>query len=164
VSVGCLEIRIKRLPRAFSYHQGVNGSDKQPHVAARALVNVTSLRPIDFVLCVRPQLFAVSGFPVTQVGFPEHVRRLQRPAQFGFVGETDPHVHHPFLEHDLAVDSGILTDTHRRRHEEYRNGWAWGGWLGLRYWQRSLTYLDKKIIFEEPSSSAVETMNLGFGA
>jgi hypothetical protein len=42
--------------------------------------------------------------------------------------------------------------------------WLPGVWLGLRYWQRSLTYLDKKIIFEEQSSSAVETMNLGFGA
>jgi hypothetical protein len=42
----------------------------------------------------------------------------------------------------------------------------WGPvvWVGLRYWQRNLTYLDKKIIFEEQSPSAVETMNLGFGA
>ncbi len=42
--------------------------------------------------------------------------------------------------------------------------WLAGAWLGLRYWQRSLTYLDKKIIFEEQSPSAIETMNLGFGA
>ncbi|MFZ0581314.1 MAG: hypothetical protein WBY66_24970 [Candidatus Acidiferrales bacterium] len=42
--------------------------------------------------------------------------------------------------------------------------WVPAVWLGLRYWQRNLTYLDKKIIFEEHSPSAVETMNLGFGA
>jgi hypothetical protein len=42
--------------------------------------------------------------------------------------------------------------------------WVPGVWIGLRYWQRSLTYLDKKIIFEEQSPSAVETMKLGFGA
>ena len=39
-----------------------------------------------------------------------------------------------------------------------------GAWLGLRYWRRSLTYLDKKIIFEEESPAAVEMMNLDFGA
>ncbi|MGA8408166.1 MAG: hypothetical protein WB680_13390 [Candidatus Acidiferrales bacterium] len=42
--------------------------------------------------------------------------------------------------------------------------WLPGAWLGLRYWQRSLTYLDKKIIFEEQPVAAVETMKLGFGA
>lgn len=42
--------------------------------------------------------------------------------------------------------------------------WVPAVWLGLRYWQRNLTYLDKKIIFEEHSPSAVETMNSGFGA
>lgn len=42
--------------------------------------------------------------------------------------------------------------------------WLPGVWLGLRHWRRSLTYLDKKIIFEEVSPSAVETMNLGFGS
>ena len=42
--------------------------------------------------------------------------------------------------------------------------WVPGVWLGLRYWQRNLTYLDKKIIFEEQPPTAVETMNLDFGA
>ena len=36
-------------------------------------------------------------------------------------------------------------------------------WLGLRYWRRSLTYLDTRIIFDEISPSAVETMDLGSG-
>jgi hypothetical protein len=38
-----------------------------------------SIRPIDFILGVDLQLFAVSRFPVTQVRLPEYVRRLQRP-------------------------------------------------------------------------------------
>jgi hypothetical protein len=36
-------------------------------------------------------------------------------------------------------------------------------WLGLRYWRHSLTYLDTRIIFDETSPSAVETMDLGSG-
>jgi hypothetical protein len=32
--------------------------------------------------------------------------------------------------------------------------------LGLRQWRQSLTYLDTRVIFEEPSSSEVETMDL----
>jgi len=36
-------------------------------------------------------------------------------------------------------------------------------WLALREWRRSLTYLDKQIIFEEKSSPAVEVMNLTYG-
>jgi len=36
-------------------------------------------------------------------------------------------------------------------------------WLGLRYSRQSLTYLDKRIIFEEISPSALETMDLGSG-
>jgi hypothetical protein len=36
-------------------------------------------------------------------------------------------------------------------------------WLGLRYWRQSLTYLDTRIIFDETSPSAVETMDLGSG-
>jgi hypothetical protein len=73
-----------------------------------------SLRPVNFVLGIDPQLFTVARFPVAQIGFPEYVGRLQRPAQFRLVRETHPHVHYPFLEnvfgpiHDLAVDSGIL--------------------------------------------------------
>jgi hypothetical protein len=35
--------------------------------------------------------------------------------------------------------------------------------LGLRYWRQSLTYLDTRIIFDEISPSAVETMDLGSG-
>jgi hypothetical protein len=35
--------------------------------------------------------------------------------------------------------------------------------LGLRYWRHSLTYLDTRIIFDETSPSAVETMDLGSG-
>ena len=42
--------------------------------------------------------------------------------------------------------------------------WVLGVCLGLRYWRRNLTYLDKKIIFEEQSPSVVETMNLDLGA
>jgi hypothetical protein len=38
-----------------------------------------------------------------------------------------------------------------------------GVWLALREWQRSLTYLDKQIIFEEKLSPAVEGMNLTYG-
>lgn len=38
-----------------------------------------------------------------------------------------------------------------------------GVWLALREWRRSLTYLDKQIIFEEKSSPAVEGMNLTYG-
>jgi hypothetical protein len=38
-----------------------------------------------------------------------------------------------------------------------------GVWLALREWRRSLTYLDKQIIFEEKSSPAVEVMNLTYG-
>ena len=59
-------------------------------------------------------MISKSRFPVAEVGFPEHVRRLQRPAQFRLVREAHPHVHHPFLEdvfgpiHDLAVESGIV--------------------------------------------------------
>ena len=34
------------------------------------------LRPTDFVLCIQRQLFEVAGFPVAQVGFHDHVRRL----------------------------------------------------------------------------------------
>jgi hypothetical protein len=34
-------------------------------------------------------------------------------------------------------------------------------WLGLRYWRHSLTYLDTRIIFDETTPSAVETMDLG---
>jgi hypothetical protein len=36
-------------------------------------------------------------------------------------------------------------------------------WLVLRYSRQSLTYLDKRIIFEEISPSALETMDLGSG-
>jgi hypothetical protein len=36
-------------------------------------------------------------------------------------------------------------------------------WLGLRYWRHGLTYLDARIIFDETSPSAVETMDLGSG-
>jgi hypothetical protein len=38
-----------------------------------------------------------------------------------------------------------------------------GAWLALREWRKSLTYLDKRIIFEEKSSPAVEVMNLSYG-
>ena len=38
-----------------------------------------------------------------------------------------------------------------------------GIWLALREWRRSLTYLDKQIIFEEESSPTVERMNLTYG-
>jgi hypothetical protein len=38
-----------------------------------------------------------------------------------------------------------------------------GAWLALREWRRSLTYLDKQIIFEEKSSPVVEGMNLTYG-
>jgi hypothetical protein len=37
-----------------------------------------SLRPIDFVLCIHGQLFAVSRFPVAQVRFPAHGIRQPR--------------------------------------------------------------------------------------
>lgn len=36
-------------------------------------------------------------------------------------------------------------------------------WRGLRKWRKSLTYFDKRIIFEEKSSPAVESMNLTYG-
>jgi hypothetical protein len=39
-----------------------------------------------------------------------------------------------------------------------------GVWLALREWRRSLTYLDKRIIFEEKSSPTVERMNLTYGS
>jgi hypothetical protein len=73
-----------------------------------------SLRPTDFVLRVQLHLFEVPRFPVGEVGFHNHVRRLQRPAQLSLVREAHAHVQHPFLEdvlgpvHDLAVDAGIL--------------------------------------------------------
>jgi len=38
-----------------------------------------------------------------------------------------------------------------------------GAWLALREWLRNLTFLDKRIIFEEKSSPAVEGMNLTNG-
>jgi hypothetical protein len=36
-------------------------------------------------------------------------------------------------------------------------------WLGIRYWQKNLTYLDTQVIFDEFPASVVETMNLGVG-
>jgi hypothetical protein len=38
-----------------------------------------------------------------------------------------------------------------------------GAYVALRQWRRSLTYLDKRIIFEEESSPTVERMNLTYG-
>jgi hypothetical protein len=33
-------------------------------------------------------------------------------------------------------------------------------WLGIRYWRKSLTYLDTRVIFDELPTTVVETMNL----
>ena len=80
----------------------------------QALPVLKSLRPADFVLRVELQRFAVSRFPVAQVGFSEYVRSLQRPAQLRLIREAYSHIQHSFLEnvfgpiHDLAVDAGIL--------------------------------------------------------
>jgi hypothetical protein len=33
-------------------------------------------------------------------------------------------------------------------------------WLGIKYWQKSLTYLDTRVIFDELPPTVVETLNL----
>jgi hypothetical protein len=76
-----------------------NAAFLPPRFLIPVFSSVEPFRRLDcWPLRVHLQLFAISRFPIAQVGFPDYVRRLQRPAQFGFVRKAYPHTHHPFLK------------------------------------------------------------------
>src|SRR5262249_32342140 len=56
------------------------------------------LFPLAFVLDVDSELLAVSRFPIAQVGFEDHVSRLEHPTQFRLIFKPYTYVEHSLLE------------------------------------------------------------------
>ncbi len=96
---------------------------RTPESRSAAVVACAQSQPllpqVAFVLDEYCQLLEVPGFPVAQIGFQNHMGRLENPTQLGLVGKPDTHIEHSFLKdvlgpvHDLASHAGVLLAWHR---------------------------------------------------
>jgi hypothetical protein len=116
-----LELAPKSKGDARNPSDGLHGK-----LGALARAVFKSLRPTDFVLRVHFQLFAISGFPVTQVGLPEYMRGLQAPAQFGLIHEAHPHDSAHFEARYQEYEKSTLDAASRLRTAHPRpRQWRW---------------------------------------